>query len=399
MNKAENIFVFVVCGAKEHIDTLHFSLTALKKFSKLRIIIVTDKSRNEEDIRHTEIVNVDTPSQLDHHQASIYLKTGLNKFLPKGNNYCYLDTDVVSVDSKVDDIFELYQSPITFCTDHCTIDEFSPSAISCGCKEAFLIDSQLPYYYHDDFQKNVLPELEYIDSCLDEIEGLVAKSKLSKIIYQWHKFKYSLPGGFYHLNGRYRMSKKLGLWYDKRGKLLKYEDTAKDDIRYVMSKTGFKYSSTRKEWYRADGSSLTKLSCGHLLEKIEEKFKINVNPHNWQHWNGGVFLFNDESHDFLNFWHDITMMIFNEIEWKTRDQGTLAVSVWHFSLQNHKTLPISYNLIADYNNDSLQYLGDLTFSIGDHNKKQITPYFIHVYHHWGDQDWALWKDIERKIRG
>ena len=155
MNKAENIFVFVVCGAKEHIDTLHFSLTALKKFSKLRIIIVTDKSRNEEDIRHTEIVNVDTPSQLDHHQASIYLKTGLNKFLPKGNNYCYLDTDVVSVDSKVDDIFELYQSPITFCTDHCTIDEFSPSAISCGCKEAFLIDSQLPYYYHDDFQKNV----------------------------------------------------------------------------------------------------------------------------------------------------------------------------------------------------------------------------------------------------
>ena len=32
----KNIFVFVVCGGIEHIDTLHYSLEALKKFSKIK---------------------------------------------------------------------------------------------------------------------------------------------------------------------------------------------------------------------------------------------------------------------------------------------------------------------------------------------------------------------------
>ena len=175
-----NKFVFVVCGSREHIDTLHFSIRALKKFSHNEIIVATDSARNEIPISHDTVVDIRTPEHFNHHQASIYIKTGLNKFLEKGNNYCYLDTDVVALDTKVDDIFEKYVPPVTFCTDHCVLDEFSPSAIKCGCFEAYEIDSKKSKYYLDDFNDNILPGLLYIDKCVAEIEKLVAESKVSK---------------------------------------------------------------------------------------------------------------------------------------------------------------------------------------------------------------------------
>jgi hypothetical protein len=212
MDMAENIFVFVVCGAREHIDSLHFSLVALRKFSDKRVLIVTDMRRNEIPVVHDDIIDITTPPKYNHHQASIYLKTGLYKFLPKGNNYCYLDTDVVALDDNVDEIFNEYTSPITFCTDHCVLEEFSPSAINCGCYEAFQIDSPKPYYFYDDFYKNVRPNLLYIDESLEKIESLIAESKSSKWIYYWHKFKYWLPGKYYDLNKDYKMDKKLGVW-------------------------------------------------------------------------------------------------------------------------------------------------------------------------------------------
>jgi len=63
-------FVFVVCGAREHIDTLHFSIRALKKFSRNDIILVTDSSRNEVPVVHDEIININTPEHFSHHKAS-----------------------------------------------------------------------------------------------------------------------------------------------------------------------------------------------------------------------------------------------------------------------------------------------------------------------------------------
>jgi hypothetical protein len=47
----------------------------------------------------------------------------------------------------------------------------------------------------------------------------------------------------------------------------------------------------------------------------------------WQHWNGGVFLFDDSSVEFLSSWHEKTVMrIFDLPNWKTRDQGTLIAT-------------------------------------------------------------------------
>ena len=76
-----NKFVFVVCGGCEHIETLHYSLQFLKKFSANEIIVVTDAARNEVPVQHDNVIQVDTPTHFNHHQASIYLKVGLNNCL------------------------------------------------------------------------------------------------------------------------------------------------------------------------------------------------------------------------------------------------------------------------------------------------------------------------------
>jgi hypothetical protein len=75
-----NCFVYVVCGDKEHIDTLHYSLLFLKHFSSNKIIVLTDSSRNETPVIHDSIIDIKTPEKYNNHQASIYLKTGVNQF-------------------------------------------------------------------------------------------------------------------------------------------------------------------------------------------------------------------------------------------------------------------------------------------------------------------------------
>ncbi len=96
----QQTFVFVVCGGEEHISTVNFSLVALRKQTDLSIIVVTDLKRNELAIDHpsSSVIDVDVPEKYDHHQASIFLKTGLHKFLPMNDGlYCYLDTATVSI--------------------------------------------------------------------------------------------------------------------------------------------------------------------------------------------------------------------------------------------------------------------------------------------------------------
>jgi hypothetical protein len=127
----------VVCGGEEHIATLNYSLEALRKFSLSAIIVVTDINRNAIPIAHDHLVDVQTPAHLNHHQASIWLKTSLHRYLPEGPTYCYLDTDVVALAADVDEIFTNYSAPITFALDNCRMDKFSPSATHCSCIQQF----------------------------------------------------------------------------------------------------------------------------------------------------------------------------------------------------------------------------------------------------------------------
>lgn len=348
MNK--NNFIFVVCGAKEHIDTLHFSLRYLKKHSKNEIWVLTDSSRNEIPIAHDKIIDIQTPPEFSHHQASIYLKTGIHKFIPAGKNYCYLDTDVVAITENADDIFKQFIAPITFAGDSISIDYFSPYALNCGCLDQYL--------------KNV----SLLKSILDDIESKIQQSK-EKSSYRIRKWLYKLPFRFYHLNSEYKLEKKTGVWYKKDGTPL-----------------------TINHFHQINNGEN---KCSHLRLLINEEYDpVQIND-NWQHWNGGVFLFNDLSHDFLETWHQFTLQAFKDPFWKTRDQGTLIKTICSYGLQNHPMLDKKWNFIADSDHCMIACNQDGYFTDDGWKTKQKVN-FVHIIHRFGDSNWNLWNYIVKK---
>jgi hypothetical protein len=347
----KNVFIFVVCGTKEHIDTLHFSLKYLKKYSKNEIWILTDSSRNETDVVHQYIIDIETPKEFNHHQASIFLKTGIHKFVPKGNNYCYLDTDVIALCSDVDTIFEQYLAPIRFAGDSITIDYFSPYALNCNCLEKYISNEQ------------------YLKVTLAEIEERVERSKISSGYWR-RRMLYLLPFRYYHLDSEFYLEKETETWYLKNGTPLTLENIHKE------------HNGKNK--------------CSHLRDLLlseNQDFKIDES---WQHWNGGVFLFNDESHPFLDTWHQLTLASFEDTYWKTRDQGTLIKTIWKFGLQNHPRLEKKWNFLADSNNPLINcdQFGNFT---GDGWRTKLNVNFVHVYHRFGDTNWHIWNNIINNI--
>lgn len=390
-----NIFVFVVCGNKEHIDTLHFSLRSLMNFSKNSIIVVTDKNRNEIEINHQHIIDIPTPLLYNHHQASIYLKTGLYQFLPKGNNYCYLDSDVIALSSSCDQIFENFIAPIRFAPDHCKIKKFSPYSVNCGCLNKWSIDRDIfnnaikrienknTEIIHNDYLKIKQKQLQF------DLES-TKRSLLKKVCIG---FKYFISCSKFKFNQDFYFDKKHKVWYLSSGEVIKYEF----DIQTIEKQTGFKYARFTQQWLNKEGINIWNDQCNHLTDYILDAFNIVVKKKNWQHWNGGVFIFNDLSHKFLESWHKKTLKIFELSNWKTRDQGTLIATAWEFGLDRHPLLDKQWNFIADFQNKGL-VLNELNGGISDDNlKKTYHPNFIHVYHNWGNSEWDIWNWIINKI--
>jgi hypothetical protein len=87
--------------------------------------------------------------------------------------------------------------------------------------------------------------------------------------------------------------------------------------------------------------------CGHLRESILRKFDVRVGGGDWRMWNGGVFLFDGDSAPFLSLWRDYSRRIMGDPPWSTRDQGTLAATVWKLGLQEQALLPSAFNFIVD----------------------------------------------------
>ena len=390
-----NGFVFVVCGDNEHIETLNYALKALKQYSKSLIFVLTDKSRNKISIAHDNVINVETPKKFDHHQASIYLKTGAHKFLPKGNNYCYLDSDVIALSTECDDIFKEFIPPIRFAPDHCTLPAFSPSAIYCNC-----------YEKNQREKKELRALLEQFDLS-EKLSGYQKQhhNDLLKIIYKIRTkplrnirtiFKYIFAIKTFELNDTYYFKRQTRTWY-----LKETDEPILFDFRLIIKDvehaSNFKWSKIRIAWINEDGENIFNLTCQHLHEAINERFNIKVKKKNWQHWNGGVFLFNDTSHAFLDSWHNKTLEIFEDDNWKTRDQGTLVATAWEFGLQNQPLLSKKWNFIADYNNQFMEldkesgYISDNSF------KHKYKPVFIHVYHNFGEKGWEVWDWIEDQL--
>jgi len=385
----DDVFVFVVCGAREHIDTIHYSLKALRRFTDKRIMVVTDSQRNVTPVMHSDLIDIETPLHFNHHQASIYLKTGLHKFLPTGKRYCYLDTDVVALSESVNDIFNFMEGAITFAADHCRLPEFSPYAVNCNC----LAENER--------------EWEEITELLDRhgrpplVTGTVELKKQKELSKKFEFIKhnrfdmlqtavrYLLPGEVMQLDGDTFYNKKGKYWFDTEGRIIQY-DQSDSTIQKIEQASNWRWNNMKRRWISPGGKDITQLSCNHLPQSIFKKFGVNVTDHKWQHWNGGVFVFNDNSHAFMEAWHEKTLSIFTDREWKTRDQGTLIATAWQFGMQNAPMLPKKFNFIADYSNPKLMISTDGQYITDDAFLTKCAPAFIHVFHHFGATGWEVW---------
>jgi hypothetical protein len=387
-----NVFVFVVCGAKEHIDTLNHSLKYLKCYSENEFWIVTDLKRNETEINHSQIISVDTSTQLNDHQASIYLKTSLYKYLPKGNNYCYLDTDVIALSKECNRIFDEYIPPILFAADHCQLNGFSPQAIYCGCHENNRSDHNEVnrlFQLYDKSRSLAGYNNEYLEKLFKEMYEIRMNPFSNLMVI----FRYFLaPSKFYLKN--YYLNKRDGIWYETKSNAPVLYDL-KGTIKKIEKNSTYRWNMIQTAWFNKNGENIFNLKCDHLKESIKTKFDIDIKVKNWQHWNGGVFLFNDESHKFLDAWHEKTILIFKDKNWRTRDQGTLIATAWEFGLSKHPILSKKWNFIADYNNLNLKVKeGVIT---DDNFKTSYVPAFVHVYHNYGLKGWQIWDWVENHL--
>jgi hypothetical protein len=387
MGLSEHAFVFVVCGAREHIDTLALSLQVLRQKTQYPIYVVTDTSRNETGIEHDRVIDIVTPQELSHHQASIWLKTSLYQHLPAGPIYAYLDTDVLAVGNKINNLFNEYQAPIRFAPDHCRMRQFSPYAMNCGCYEKNekhrnvvnqLIARADPLYNtQDTFIKN---ERERLHQLFARHKRTRLHSAITALRFIFSRTRFFISPEFYY-------HKKEKIWYNKNNQAVMYHVSMKK----IAKEAGLNYNRLLNDIQTDDRKSIWRDRCNHLAEGIYEKFGIQITEPDWQHWNGGVFLFSTESAELMDTWHQLTLAIFKDEKWKTRDQGTLIATVWKLGLQNHTTLDNQWNLILDYYNPHVEIFEDGKISLDGKHKK--TPQLVHIYHHWGDTSWEVWKKI------
>lgn len=440
--RKENIFVFAVCGSDEHIETLNFSLGYLKQFCSTPIIVVTDRSRTPAPIEHDRVVDTTTPAAFDNHQASIFLKTNLHRILPIGPNYCYLDSDVVAVRPGIEQIFMYQSGPVTFASDHCKLNYFSPSAVHCSCslahnpEEARKLERLIQFHGKKsdrmaDKEKALLAALKEYDETVLQLtpELMVKRDQLIELFRQAKRNPLLFPFVLlFKILPHFRRKLNSSVWTDREGNIL-IDQSRQGLTDYIQTKLGFKwdgpsdtwfdekgdpifadstlqieksssfrFDGTERIWKNAEGTPVFMYQCDHLREQIQAKFGIEVTQPNWQHWNGGVFLFNEDSLEFLDAWHKMTMEIFEDPQWKTRDQGTLIATVWKMQVQDQGTLPIEFNFLADYYNPKLRFDPERGFSL-DNFKHAHRPYFAHIYHQWGNEEWSVWQWVKslRKV--
>jgi hypothetical protein len=383
-------FVFVACGAKEHLDALHYSLQALKSRTRYEVWVVTDSRRNEVLIEHDLIKDIATPEEFDHHQASIYLKTSLFQILPSGYTYAYLDTDVVAVSDYVDQIFDQYKAPITFGYDHCKMPLFSPYAVNCGCKEGYeSFMASLNQYLDskDPLRKVSSPEIQVKRTALSKQLSQAVQNK-PKLMLKGLKFLVSYP--IFKFSEDFVFDRRRKIWYDREGQpimtYISWWKVAKENnLKFRPFSLDLKFKSGQSVWIN---------QCQHLAAEIKHKFDVIVEDNNWRHWNGGVFLFDDNSRAFLETWHHYTMSIFSDPNWRTRDQGTLIATVWKWGLHHHPVLDKKWNFICDYNNHLFGFRPE-TGEVTDDGKSYTRPVLLHVYHHFGDTDWPFWQWLDQ----
>ncbi len=381
-----NKFVFAVCGPERCISQLAFSIERLKRFTHNDIIVVTDSCRNEIPISYENIIDIATPSEYNDHEASIYLKTSLHKILPHGHTYCYLDSDVVCLSEKVDEIFNYYYAPITFANDNAPLEYFSPHAMNCECLENHAHRGEIIAKFKAEVAKHIGDfdlDAYSVKNDRKELADLFTKTKHSVWGASRHFLLRYLPFVRSFTLEKYTFRKSEMCWRNRNGEVVEL------DFRYYKRHILPKLGENPADWTNFEHNVP---HCNHLSAYIFQKYGITI-PDNWQHWNGGVFLFDDSSADFLDNWHEKTIAEFANPYTKTRDQGMLALTVWKFGLQNHPTLPIEFNWIAEFADTNIDYAANKGYT-RDGFKTISNPILMHIYHHWEDESWNIWESVK-----
>lgn len=434
-------YVLVACGAAVHTRTLRYALRQLQAFSDKEVWVVTDQRRNEEVIAHPLLIDVETPANLSHHQAAIFLKTSLHRYLDMQHLYCYLDTDVLAVRAGVDNIFDYFHEPVSFCTDHCRMPAFSPACVLNPATERLLQKQQAlealrmqfadievaqeqraGIHYHriqqirDTFNQRrpahagrlsrrqngssnarlLVNKIIFHSLRLMSLLLPLSSARRQLLFEKIHRAVFGTPFSFqvYARQHGYDYQARHGKWYDQQANCL-YEENSL--IKAIENGSSFRWNPQLACWYDEEGNNISSPASDLLRQLIGQKFNVQVAEADWQHWNGGVFLFDHTAVAFLEQWHRWTLDIFTDPVWKTRDQGTLIACCWQFGLQNHPTLPVEFNFLADYYNPALVYKGDLCFAYKHKSSRIYRPFFLHIYHHFGNQQWPVWRDFEQII--
>jgi hypothetical protein len=147
--------------------------------------------------------------------------------------------------------------------------------------------------------------------------------------------------------------------------------------------------------------------CEHLQSAIHQKFGVEIKQTAWRHWNGGVFVFDVKSAEFMELWHQNILSIFSDPYWKTRDQGALVATVWKLGLQSHPTLPQEFNFIVDrfkldvtpFSEEKAERAGDLppstSYSLHSGGSSMPRPFFLHFINDGVDKrGWKNWDEVE-----
>lgn len=379
-------FVFAVCGGASHVRELHEALAALRRHSRADILVVTDSRRNEIPIDWPDAIDAAAPPHFDHHQASIYLKTRVHRLLPTGRRYCYLDSDVFATGPAVDEVFSAATTPVAFAADSVRLHQFSPYAVRCGCTETNAaeragLEGVLAAAYRTCYATHCPPKTGWSAAEYDS----KASSPLARLgAYLRHRVTTASASQ----RGDDDATKWRSFWYEYHDKAMRQPECI---VRFVEKSSGWRRDRRRQSWISPAGNDVYHPGCDHLAAAIEETFGISVTHPRWQHWNGGVFLFDERGHAFLDAWHEKTMHIFGLPGWRTRDQGTLVATAWEFGLQDQPVLPSRFNCILDPHAGATMVTKAGDALTTDAFLTTVRPALAHVLRSGSDPTWDVWR--------
>jgi glycosyltransferase involved in cell wall biosynthesis len=124
-------FVLMACGDR-YADRVNTCLTYLKRVTRHDIVVL--QARSSVPIESDQTIECIPPNHFTDAEASVALKTSLHRVLGQtGHTWCYLDSDVIALDERINGVFRYLRSYVAFARDHVEIDQLSRHVVRCGC--------------------------------------------------------------------------------------------------------------------------------------------------------------------------------------------------------------------------------------------------------------------------